>query len=271
MTSSFLFRLAASATLATALMTGAAHAAKCGSNAGGFEAWKQQMAAEAKSGGIGARGIAALMATKYATDTIAADRNQKSFKYSLQKFMQVRGASTIVSQGKAKKRSMAGLFSKIEAKYGVPAGPLIAIWGMETAFGGYQGGSNLLSATATLAYDCRRSAFFTGHLMSALKLVDRGVLSNATTGAKHGEWGQTQFLPGSVARYGVDFDGGGLDLRRSSADALASTAVFLKAHGWRSGAGYQPGQPNFGAIAGWNAASVYQQAIAIMGAQIDGN
>lgn len=264
-------RLAGAALVALSAMSSVAAAAKCGNNAGGYEAWKTQMAAEAKAGGVGAKGISALMATKYASDTIAADRNQKSFKYSLDKFMQVRGASTIVSQGKAKKRSMASLFSNIEAKYGVPAGPLLAIWGMETAFGGYQGSSNLLSATATLAYDCRRSAFFTGHLMAALKLVDRGVLSNTTTGAKHGEWGQTQFLPGSVAKYGVDFDGGGLNLKGSSADALASTANFLRAHGWKKGAGYMPGQPNFGAIAGWNAASVYQQAIAKMAAQIDSN
>ena len=57
---------------------------------------------------------------------------------------------------------------------------------------------------------------------------------------------------------------------RSRADALASTANFLKGHGWRTGAGYQQGEPNFVAIQGWNAATVYQQAIAYMGAQIDG-
>lgn len=249
---------------------GAAYAAKCGNSSSGFEAWKSQMAAEAQAAGVGQRGIAALMATRYANDTIAADRGQKSFKYSLKKFMQVRGSATIVKKGKRLKKSKAGLFRKIEASYGVPAGPLIAIWGMETAFGGFQGKSNLLSATATLAYDCRRSEFFTGHLLSALKLVDRGVLSNRTVGAKHGEWGQTQFLPGSVARYGVDFDGGGLNLSGSSADALASTANFLRAHGWRPGAGYKAGQPNYSAIQGWNAATVYQQAIAIMAAQIDG-
>ena len=249
---------------------GAAFAAKCGNTSSGFDAWKRQMAGEAQSAGVGQRGIAALMATSYANDTIRADRGQKSFKYSLKKFMQVRGANTIVAKGKRLKKSKASLLKQIEARYGVPPGPLIAIWGMETAFGGFQGNSNLLSATATLAYDCRRSDFFTGHLLAALKLVDRGVLSSSTVGAKHGEWGQTQFLPGSVARYGVDFDGGGLNLSRSSADALASTANFLRAHGWRPGAGYQPGQPNYRAIQGWNAAGVYQQAIAIMASQIDG-
>jgi membrane-bound lytic murein transglycosylase B len=87
----------------------------------------------------------------------------------------------------------------------------------------------------------------------------------------HGEIGQTQFLPSSVIKYGADGDGNGhIDMVNSRADALASTANFLKAHGWRAGAGYQQGQPNYGAIQGWNAATVYQQAIAIMGQAIDG-
>ncbi len=72
-------------------------------------------------------------------------------------------------------------------------------------------------------------------------------------------------------KFGVDGDGNGhVDMVRSKADALASTANFLRGHGWRAGAGYQPGEPNFGAIQGWNAATVYQRAIAIIAAEIDG-
>ena len=85
----------------------------------------------------------------------------------------------------------------------------------------------------------------------------------------HGEIGQTQFLPNSILLYGVDGDADGSVNLNTKADALASTANFLKRHGWGRGAGYQPGQPNFSAIQGWNAASVYQNAIAIIGKQID--
>ena len=216
------------------------------------------------------RGLSAFAGTRYATDTIRADRGQKSFKYSLEKFMQVRGANAIIAQGRKLKKANAGLFASLERSYGVPAGPLIAIWGMETGFGRFMGDSNLLSATATLAYDCRRSAFFTEHLLAALTLVDHGILSAATVGAKHGEVGQTQFLPGNVLKYGRDGDGNGrLDLR-TKADALASTANFLRSHGWRPGAGYQPRERNFRALKAWNAAGVYQQAIAIIGKAIDG-
>jgi membrane-bound lytic murein transglycosylase B len=80
----------------------------------------------------------------------------------------------------------------------------------------------------------------------------------------HGEIGQTQFLPKNILAYGT---GGNLDV---AANALNSTANFLKAHGWRAGGGYQPGEANFGAIQAWNAASVYQRAIALIGRQIDG-
>ncbi len=245
-------------------------AARCGNNASGFDTWKREFAVEAKRRGIGKRGLSALAGTRYANATIRADRGQKSFKYSLEKFMRVRGAKTIIAQGRKLKKSNAGLFASLERQYGVPAGPLIAIWGMETAFGRFMGDSNLLSATATLAYDCRRPAFFTGHLYAALQLVDHGVLSGKTVGAKHGEVGQTQFLPGNVLKFGRDGDGNGrLDLR-TKADALASTANFLRSHGWRRGAGFQPGDRNFRALKAWNAASVYQKAIAIIGKAIDG-
>lgn len=247
-----------------------AGAASCGSTGTGFESWKKSYAATAKAQGIGAKGLAALARTSYATATIKADRNQHSFKLSLNQFMAKRGASTIVSQGRRLKAANAKLFASIEKRYGVPPGPLIAIWGMETAFGSYMGKQNTVSAVATLAYDCRRPEYFREQLISALKLVDRGVLSSSSTGAMHGEVGQTQFLPKNVLLYGASGDGGGINLN-SKADALASTANFLKAHGWRRGAGYQPGQPNFGALQGWNAASVYQRALAIMGQEIDGD
>jgi membrane-bound lytic murein transglycosylase B len=240
-----------------------AHAAQCGNGSGGFEAWKQQFAGEARAKGVGASGISALMAANYAQATINADRSMHSFKLSLDQFMVKRGAAAVVARGRAMKLKNAALLASIEQRYGVPAGPLIAIWGMETAFGSQHGNQNMLSSIATLAYDCRRPEYFTDQLYAALKLIDRGTLSASQRGSMHGEIGQTQFLPKTMLEYGV----GNLE---SASGALSSTANYLKAHGWRAGAGYQPGQPNFAAIQEWNAASVYQQAIALMGRQIDG-
>jgi membrane-bound lytic murein transglycosylase B len=172
----------------------------CSDTGGKYEAWKSEMAAVAKAEGVGKRGIDALMASSYSGPTIAADRNQKSFKYSLEKFMQVRGADTIVAQGRSRKAKNAEFYASLEAKYGVPAGVLIAIHGMETAFGGFMGDTNVVSAIATLTYDCRRSDFFRPHLIGALKLVDKGSISMKTVGAKHGELGHTQFLPGNALK-----------------------------------------------------------------------
>jgi membrane-bound lytic murein transglycosylase B len=240
-----------------------ADAAQCGSGPAGFEAWKREFAEEARAKGMGAASIAGLMQANYASATIAADRGQRSFGLSLEQFLAKRGAAAVVSRGRGLKQSQAVLFASIQQRYGVPPGPLIAIWGMETGFGSQRGNQNMLSSIATLAYDCRRPEFFTDQLYAALRLIDRGTLSPGTRGSMHGEVGQTQFMPKNILAYGT----GNLDV---AANALSSTANFLKAHGWRPGAGYQPGEPNFAAIEAWNAAPVYQRAIALMGRQIDG-
>jgi lytic murein transglycosylase len=258
---------------AAALVIGAdaAQAVKCGNTGANFETWKQSFSAEARKNGVKPRALAALMDTSYSPATIRADRGQKSFKLSLGAFMAKRGAPAIIARGRVLKKSNAALFASIERRFGVPPGPLLAIWGMETAFGGTMGNQHTLSAVATLAYDCRRPEYFTEQLYAALNLIDRGGLSATTRGAMHGEVGHTQFLPKNISLYGADGDGNGRIDLRSKADALTSTANFLKGHGWIPGKGYQPGQPNFGAIQGWNAATVYQKAIAIMGKKIDGD
>jgi membrane-bound lytic murein transglycosylase B len=261
------FRKMATATFTAVAMLaclgGRAEAAQCGSGGAGFETWKQEFAGEARAKGAGGASVAALMQTNYATATIAADRGQRSFSLSLEQFLAKRGAPSIVARGRSLKQSQGALFASIQQRYGVPPGPLIAIWGMETGFGSQRGNQNMLSSIATLAYDCRRSEYFTDQLYAALKLIDRGSLSAGQRGSMHGEVGQTQFLPKNILAYGT----GNLDV---AANALNSTANFLRAHGWRAGAGYQPGEANFAAIQAWNAAGVYQKAIALMGRQIDG-
>src|SRR5207237_1299367 len=127
-------------------MADQASAASCGTSAGGFESWKQQFAGEARAQGVGAAGIAALMQTSYATATINADRGQRSFRLSLDQFLAKRGGAAIVSRGRSLKQSQGALFAGIEQRNGVPPGPLIAIWGMETAFGSQHGNQNAISS-----------------------------------------------------------------------------------------------------------------------------
>ena len=157
----------------TILVVGVAHAASCGNDAGGYERWKAEFSAEARARGISGSALTAFAHTQYSTRTIRADRSQRSFQLSLKQFMAKRGASAIIQQGRRHKANNRALLDAVERNYGVPPGPLVAIWGMETAFGSYMGNINILSSVATLAYDCRRREFFTNHLYAALRLVER--------------------------------------------------------------------------------------------------
>ena len=115
------------------MMVGLAEAASCGNTGEGFEAWKSTFADEAQTNGASQKAISALIGTSYSSGTIAADRSQKSFALSLDAFMAKRGAVAIAAKGKSLKASNAALFASIENAFGVPAGPLIAIWGWRQA------------------------------------------------------------------------------------------------------------------------------------------
>lgn len=250
----------------------AGYAAQCGNNGGGFSAWKAAFASEAGKAGIGQRGLNALANAQYSTSTIKADRNQKGVRYSLNDFVRIRLGSIdgFAAQSRKVKARNANLFASLEKSYGVPAGILVAIHGMETGFGRNMGNTPVVDSILTVAYDCRRSSFFTPHALAALSMVDRGMLSPNQRGAAHGELGHTQFLPGNALKYGVDANRDGRVDFYNVADSMASTANFLRAKGWKRGAGYQKGQPNFRVLNEWNAATVYQEAIALSAARIDG-
>src|SRR5690606_34665240 len=118
----------------------------------------------------------------------------------------------------------------------------------------------------------RRSKFFTDHLMAALRIVQKGDISpQKMRGGWAGEIGQVQFLPGSYDKYAVDFDGDGhRDLVSSVPDLLASTANYLRAHGWQRGAPWGPGTANYEVIREWNRADVYVRTISVMATRLKG-
>ena len=125
---------------------------------------------------------------------------------------------------------------------------IVAIWGLETDFGtGDMGKLPVIRAsppwrTTAAAPSCSRAS-----CIAALKIVQRGDLPlRDLIGAYAGEIGQTQFLPSSYIKYGVDYDGNGhVDLRHSVPDVLASTANLLKTSGWQAGAPYRRGHGEF--------------------------
>ena len=241
-----------------------AHAARCG---GDFNTFIANFSADAQSAGISQGVITqALGGVTQDMGVLAFDRRQRgTFTKTFEQYVSTRVGPGRINGGRAMLARYAPLFSSIEAKYGVPRQVLVAIWGLETDFGkGDMGKLPVFRVLATLAHDCRRTELFQGELLAALKIVQRGDLPlREMIGAYAGEIGQTQFLPSSYIKYGVDFDGDGrVDLRHSVADVLASTANLLHTNGFKMGAPYGEGSANFEAMREWNHATIYRKTIA---------
>lgn len=252
----------AAAVAVLALATGAEAAGKCGNDSSGFAAWVEAYKANAQSRGIDTGPMAGV---KYDRGVIKIDRNQHgAFHGTLEQFMARRAPASYVRKAKGYMKSQAGLLKKIQARFGVQPEVILAIWGMETGFGANSGNKSVFGPLATLAYDCRRSAYFTRELDAALEIAQKGYIpASKMKGAGFGELGQTQFLPSKYLQFAVDFDGDGRrDLIHSRADVLASTANFLRGHGWSAGGGYGPGQANYSVWNDWNRATIYQKALA---------
>ncbi|WP_292905649.1 lytic transglycosylase domain-containing protein [Niveispirillum sp.] len=128
------------------------------------------------------------------------------------------------------------LLTQMSKKYGVPARFIVALWGMETDFGGNMGGFKVVDALATLAYDGRRSAFFRGELLKALRILDEGhIAPDRMLGSWAGAMGQCQFMPSSFFKFAQDGDGDGKrDIWTTHADVFASTANYLATVGWKT-------------------------------------
>lgn len=253
---------------------GPADAARCGKSGAGFQTWLKEFRSEARARGISNRTLnRALAGVSYDRRVIRRDRSQRSFKLSFKTFYKRRVGSYLMKRARQRLRRHASLLARIEKRYGVPREILVSIWGLETNFGRDGSGKySIIRSVATLAYDCRRSAFFTKHLYGALRIVQKGHMTpNQLRGGWAGEIGQVQFLPGSYDKYAVDFNGDGRrDLVRSVPDLLASTANYLRAHGWKRGAAWQPGTANYGVIKDWNRADVYARTIALMAKRLRG-
>jgi lytic murein transglycosylase len=260
----------AAAALAITLAS-AASAQTCGNDARGFPAWLEGFKRQAVANGISPRVVStALSGVSYHPRVVSLDRSQRSFKMSFEQFYAKRVNNAMIAQGKRLIGTHAAQLRRIEQQTGVPPAIVVAIWGLETGFGRNSGNMSVLRSLATLAYDCRRSAFFTNELIHALLIVQRGDMSpGQMVGAWAGEVGQTQFLASSYVKFAVDGDGDGRrDLIRSVPDVLASTANYLRAYGWQPGGSWAPGTHNYEVLRQWNKASVYVQTISVMASKL---
>jgi len=168
---------------------------------------------------------------------IELDRAQPEFTTTFAGYFNGRVTEQRVEQGRHLLEQHHDLLRRIYRQYGVPPRYLVAFWGLETHFGSYFGRMPVLDSVATLACDARRSDYFTGQLMAALKIIDEGsITAERMKGSWAGAMGHVQFMPKVFLKYAVDYDGDGKrDLWGSIPDAMASAANFLRGLGWKQG------------------------------------
>jgi membrane-bound lytic murein transglycosylase B len=162
------------------------------------------------------------------------DRAQAELNPGFRRYLSTRLTSVMVDRGKELSRQHSSVLAGVEKEFQVQRRFLLAIWGLETRYGRITGNIPVFQALATLAWEPRRAAFFRAELFDALTMVQRGhIEAGSMTGSWAGAMGQPQFTPSSYLKHAVDFDGDGRrDIWKSTGDALASMANYLKASGW---------------------------------------
>ena len=180
---------------------------------------------------------ATLDGAQYLPRVIERDRAQPEFTRTVWDYLDSAVSPGRVARGQDKLAQFRDDIDAAAARYGVPPGVLVAIWGMESNYGSNVGSTPTIDALATLGFDGRRADWARGELLAALKIVDHGDIDrDHMIGSWAGAMGQTQFLPSNFLAYAVDADGDGRrDIWNSTADVMASTANFLARSGWQAG------------------------------------
>jgi membrane-bound lytic murein transglycosylase B len=205
----------------------------------GFAGWIDGFRGRALADGVLPKVFdSAFQGVEYNTSVIEKDRHQSEFTKTIWDYLDSAASADRVRNGKAALMAHHELLDRIERAYGVEKEVVVAIWGLESAYGTFRGNEPLIEALATLAYDGRRGAFFEGQLLDALRIIQAGdVDARHMTGSWAGAMGHTQFIPRSYLAHAVDFTGDGKrDIWSDDpADALASTAAYLEHFGWTKG------------------------------------
>ena len=206
-----------------------------------FDVWLAGLEAEARERGVSDATLdAALSGVAPIPEVIELDRRQPEGPGNFCRYLERRLTPTRVARGQRVLAEHAPLLREVSETYGVPARYLVALWGLETNFGDYQGEFPVVPALVTLAHDARRAEFFRGQVFAALRILDEGHRPVADfRGSWAGATGHVQFMPSTFLEYAVDHDGDGRkDLWSSLPDALASAANYLRRSGWRAGEGW---------------------------------
>lgn len=201
-----------------------------------FQSWVRAFRERARAAGISEQVLdTAFAGVSYDADVVRRDRNQNEFTKTIWDYLGTAVSDARIKNGRAALRAQAKALQAIEDRYKVDKQVIVAIWGLESAYGGFRGSNSVIRSLASLAYDSRRSAFFEDQLMDALRILQDGdTTARQMKGSWAGAMGHTQFMPTSFRHHAVDWTGDGKrDIwGEDPRDALASAAAYLKFHGW---------------------------------------
>jgi membrane-bound lytic murein transglycosylase B len=222
---------------AVSALTAAASSA-FGAEPGDFSAFLAGLRRDARRAGIAPSVLdRALVGLRPNPRVIELDRHQPEFTLTWEQYRSRIVSDARIARGRELLVQHRALLDRVVARYGVPAGIIMGIWGLESNYGQSTGGFNVIEALATLAWEGRRAGFFRAELMDALRILQSGDITLAQmTGSYAGAMGQTQFMPDSFLKYAVDFSGTGRrDIWNDLGCVFASTANYLAREGWQPG------------------------------------
>lgn len=200
-----------------------------------FASWLESFKTKAQRQGISEATFRDAFADLEPDDSvIALDRKQPEGQITLEKYLKNTISARRVRIGRAMLREHAAVLSDISKRYGVQPKYIVALWGIESDYGNYQGNFSVVQSLATLAFEGRRADFFAAELMSALRIMEKeGIPRDELTGSWAGAMGNCQFIPSTYLRYALDASGDGKrDIWHNEADTFASIANYLSSLGW---------------------------------------
>ena len=203
-----------------------------------FAQWVAEFSTFARASGIDEATLhSAFDSVRLVPRVIQLDKSQPEFTRTVWDYLDSAVSPQRIARGQDKLLQLRPQSDGLKARYGVPTEILVAIWGMESNYGGYVGDIPTIDALATLGFEGRRETWARGQLLAALKILQNRDIDRAQmVGSWAGAMGQTQFLPSNFLAYAVDADGDGRrDIWGSIPDVMASTANFLASSGWKAG------------------------------------
>jgi membrane-bound lytic murein transglycosylase B len=232
-----------------------------------FAAWLSDFRAEAHQAGIEESVLNNAFEDAEPIDRVLElDRTQPETTLTVEEYLDKVVTKQRIAKGRKMYEENRALLENVASKYDVQPRFIVALWGIETNYGQNTGGFDIVPALMTLAYDGRRSDYFRGELINALKIAQEERISpQDMEGSWAGAMGQCQFMPSSFLKYAVDFSGDGKrDIWNNQADVFASIANYLHTEGWNGDRGLGSAndlKSNFRVLLKWNRSTYFARAV----------